>query len=177
MPKARDMTLDDTKLTYALDEHHHRFAVWAASRAASVKGCRFSVAQGKAIINAVGLAERVANPPDQDQVDDAHRAWRNAVIEAAGAHGLAFTHGVAAKLINVYLKARHADQHPPIDAVLLTQLADGDFGGFRAVWQEARRIRWSHFTSDDYETVIHHARIALNGAPLWMLEEHWRGHQ
>ncbi|HEV3247016.1 MAG TPA: hypothetical protein VG124_07415, partial [Beijerinckiaceae bacterium] len=58
------------------------------------------------------LPKVVANPPDQDQVDDAHRAWRNAVIEAASAHGLAFTHGVAAKLINVYLKARHADQHP-----------------------------------------------------------------
>ena len=171
------MTLDNTKLTYALAEHHHRFAAWAASRAASVKGCRFSVEQGKAIIDAVGLAEKVANPPSADQIDDAHRAWRRALIEAANAHGLKFTHGVAAKLINVYFKARHADQHPPIDAVLLIQLADGNFGGFRAVWKKARRIRWSHFTSDDYETVIHHARIALNGAPLWMLEEHWRGHQ
>jgi hypothetical protein len=171
------MTLDNAKLTYALDEHHHRFAVWAASRAASVKGCRFSVEQGKAIIDAVGLAEKVADPPGPEALDDAHRVWRNAVIEAAKAHGLHFTHGVAAKLINVYFKAQHADQHPPIDAVLLTKLSDGNFGGFRAVWEEARRIRWSRFTSADYETVIHHARIALHGAPLWMIEEHWRGHQ
>ena len=35
---------------YTIEEHKHRFAVWAASRASSVKGCRFSVLQGKMII-------------------------------------------------------------------------------------------------------------------------------
>lgn len=35
---------------YDILEHRHRFAAWAASRAASVKGCRFSAEQGKAVL-------------------------------------------------------------------------------------------------------------------------------
>ena len=142
-------------------------------RAASVKGCRFSVERGKTIIDAIGLAEIVANRPSPDELDEAHRAWRHAAIKAAKAQGLTFTHGVAAKLINVYFKARQVfDLHPPIDAVLLTELSVQNFGGFGAVWNKARRLRWSNFTSTDYETVIRHVRLALHGAPLWMIEQH-----
>jgi hypothetical protein len=67
--------------------------------------------------------------------------------------------------------------HPPIDAVLLAELASRNFGGFRAAWNRARRIRWSKFNSSNYQTVIQHVRAALNGAPLWTIEQHWRGHQ
>ena len=35
---------------YSIIEHKHRFASWAAGRAANVKGCRFTVEQGKKII-------------------------------------------------------------------------------------------------------------------------------
>jgi hypothetical protein len=39
---------------------------------------------------------------------------------------------------------------------MLTQLAEMDFGGFRAVWAQARRIRWSR-RSDE---IIGLARLA-----------------
>ena len=63
-------------------------------------------------------------------MDEEHRRWRAVVKKAAKFEGLNFTHGVAAKLINVYLKSRfvcgghHAHKrvhnlHPPIDAILL----------------------------------------------------------
>ena len=163
--------------TYTLARHRHNQAAWAAATAASVRGCRFSVAKGKAIIEAAGLADQVANPPSAEHLDEMHRTWRAAIIKAAEAHGVRMTHGVAAKLINVYFKYQSADQHPPIDAVLLKGLSDSNVGGFRAVWDEARRIRWSKFSSANYEKVIHHARLALQGKPLWMIEEHWCGHQ
>jgi hypothetical protein len=38
------------KMPYSIEEHRHRFAVWAAGRAATVNGCRFKVEQGKEII-------------------------------------------------------------------------------------------------------------------------------
>ena len=39
------------KNVYSLNEHKHRFACWAASRAASVKGNRFTVQQGRLILD------------------------------------------------------------------------------------------------------------------------------
>jgi hypothetical protein len=94
---------------YSIYEHKHEFAAWAASRAATVIRCRFSVRNGKAILESAGLKQLLASPaelPDPHDIDLAHRKWRTAVVAAAENQGLStFTHGVAAKLINVYFKA------------------------------------------------------------------------
>ena len=46
------------------------------------------------------------------------------------------------------------------------------------MWNEARRIRWSRFNSDQYEKVIQNIRVALqNGAAMWTVEKYWRGYQ
>lgn len=98
------------------------------------------------------------------------------------------THGVAAKLLNVYLKSRFvcagchqndrvAALHPPIDSVLLKALADADVGGNAPAWKKAARTTWSRFDSDDYEEVIHTMRASLKGVPLWAIEEYWKGNQ
>ena len=120
-------------MDYTIEEHRHRFAAWAAGRAANVSTCRFKVEQGKAILEAAGMDQLLAGPdrlPLPQDTDAIHREWRLKVIAAAKELGLAFTHGVAAKLINIYLKAgfvcggHHDDDrvrslHPPIDSVLL----------------------------------------------------------
>jgi hypothetical protein len=178
---------------YSINEHRHRFACWAASRAASVKGCRFSVEQGRAILDAV-LRDVASDPrhlPDLGQFDEQHAQWREDVISEAKALRLPFTHGIAAKLINVYLKSmlvcggydyheRVAGLHPPIDAVLLEALAKKKIGGEELVayWAKVRKIRWSKLDSDEYQAVIDHLREA-NGSSvnLWRVEEHWRGFQ
>ncbi len=123
-------------MPYTIEEHKHRFAAWAAGRAANVNGCRFTVEQGKNILEKAGLND-VANSIDNlhtpDAFDRMHKEWRNNVIKAAQTHGLTFTHGVAAKLINIYLKSIYVcgndynDKkvkviHPPIDSVLLDAL-------------------------------------------------------
>jgi hypothetical protein len=41
--------------TFCIEEHKHRFAAWAAARAAATKGVRFTVAQGKQVLEAIGL--------------------------------------------------------------------------------------------------------------------------
>jgi hypothetical protein len=179
------------QVEYTIDEHRHRFAAWAASRAASVINCRFSVEQGKKILELAGMRHLISNPdnlPTPEGMDAAHRQWRHAVIDAARSGGLDFTHGIAAKLINVYLKAafvcggyhdheRVRGMHPPIDSLVLDGLYSKDIGGKKAVWKEARRIRFSNFDSGQYERVIKAIRDAMKQAPLWEVERYWPGYQ
>jgi len=179
-------------MPYTIEEHKHRYVAWAASRAASTKTCRFSVQQGKGIIEAVGLHNFLFNPdklPTPSEIDVRHREWREKAIHTAVNSNLAnFSHGIAAKLINVYLKgafvcAGHeshpnvAALHPPIDKLLLDELCKNDFGGQRECWRAARKQRWSKLTSDQYEAVIQAIRISMNGEPLWQIEAYWRGYQ
>src|SRR5690606_28775543 len=161
-------------MTYEIKEHKHRYAAWAASRASSVKGCRFSVLQGKMIIENSGISVFVDSPqnlPEAENFDKAHSNWRESVISEAEKLGLIFTHGVAAKLINVYMKTifvcggyveneKVASIHPPIDEVLLKSLRDNDVGGLKKEWQKAVTKRWSKFDSEKYQSVIDNIRKA-----------------
>jgi hypothetical protein len=178
---------------YNIEIHQHRFAAWAASRAASVKGCRFSVERGRKILEACGFDENFSTPEQlpasKDGMNKEHRQWREKAIQASKEYEpMGFRHGVAAKLINVYLKCRfvcgghHAHEsvrnlHPPIDDVLLKTLAERDCGKLKKEWRKARMKRWSKFTSDDYEDLIEKIRQALHDQPLWKIEEYWKGNQ
>jgi hypothetical protein len=180
-------------MPYSIHEHKHRFSAWAAGRAATVNGCRFSVEQAKAILEGANLKQLLIGPdqlPDPRKIDVTHCEWRNAVVAAAMSQGLVFTHGVAAKLINIYLKAgfvcgghetdpRVQALHPPIDGLLLEELYRLDVGGLRSEWSKARATRWSKFTSDQYENVISSIRAWALGrnVSLWEVEQYWRGYQ
>ncbi|BCQ61269.1 hypothetical protein PBOI14_30190 [Pseudomonas sp. Boi14] len=110
---------------YDIAEHLHRYTAWAASRAASTKTCRFDVSTGKTIIEATGLHLLLAGPqllPSPENIDAQHKIWRETAIEAARNKGLVgFGHGVAAKLINVYLKGAFVcagqELHPHVQAL------------------------------------------------------------
>lgn len=176
---------------YGIERHKHIFAAWAASRAASVSRCRFKVTQGRAILEAAGFVADFSDPkklPTPTKMDSKHREWRTMVIKAAKSQGLTFSHGVAAKLINCYLKSRfvcggyHAhprvhELHPPIDAVLLKTLTNHNIGGHSKEWRRAAHTRWSKLGSGQYEEVIALIRKSSNGEPLWKIEEHWQGNQ
>ena len=181
-------------MAYTFEEHQHRFAAWAAGRAASVKGCRFTVKQAKAILEKAGFRASSATPSALSRptkIDSTHLKWRKDIIKAAAKQKLhdKFTHGVAAKLINCYLKVRFVcgDQHehervrclhPPIDEVLLKELARKDVGGIGPKWRELRQKRWSKFDSATYQSAIDNIRQSLPpGEPLWKIEEYWEGHQ
>lgn len=184
--------VDDRSEVYAIHEHKHRFSAWAAGRAANVNGCRFRVEQAKGILEDADLKRLLLSPdqlPAPSNIDDMHRKWRDAVIAAAKSRKLLFTHGVAAKLINIYLKAgfvcggceyhpRVSALHPPIDGLLLDELHRENVGGLRNKWSKARSTRWSKLDSDGYEDVIQSIRTALGpGVPMWHIEKYWRGFQ
>jgi hypothetical protein len=163
-----------------------------ASTAASASPlCRFKVETGIAILEGASFTYEFSEPsnlPVPEHLDAAHRAWRDCLIREAGVRNVNFTHGVAAKLANTYLKVRFvcgghhehehvACLHPPIDRVLLTGLADGNVGGFSREWLLFRQWGWSSYTSEQYQEVIDHIRCAIPDRPLWEIEQYWRGHQ
>jgi hypothetical protein len=177
---------------YTIEEHKHRFAAWAAARAASVKGCRFTVKEVKALLEEAGLRDVLMGGPDKlpapSAIDRSHEKWRTSILRAAKRRGLGVTHGVAAKLINVYLKAgfvcggHHAHRrvktlHPPIDRELLNELSSQNFGNHRTSWNEARQTRWSKLSANQYQALIERIREAMQGRALWRVEQHWRGYQ
>lgn len=95
---------------------------------------------------------------------------------------------MATKLINLYLKGRfvcggHHDHphvrklHPPIDSVMLKAFIQRDVGGFRLQWRRLQNLRWSKFSSVQYEDAIDLIRQSLNGEQLWKIEKYWQGNQ
>ena len=176
---------------YSLIEHKHRFAAWAASRAARVKRFPLKVSDGRAFLDQLGLREYVEHPdelPGADDVDAVHLDWRTRVVRSASKRFPECTHGTAAKLINVYLKAafvcggfhdhpKVAPLHPPIDRLLLDELARKDVGGQKAFWRQMRDKGWSSFDSPAYQRVIDRIRHAMAGSSLWEVERYWRGYR
>jgi len=177
--------------SYDIEQHNHLFATWTAGRAASVKGGRFSVAQGRDILEACGFVSALSSPdqlPQPSAIDSDHRLWRGLAADYAENLGLRMTHGIAAKLINVYLKSRFvsaghhfhpnvAALHPPVDRLLLEELARRDFAGFATYWRRVSRRAWSKMSSEEYEDLIIKMRTGLHDAPFWRIEEFWKGSQ
>ena len=115
-------------------------------------------------------------------MDGAQLAWLKAAIQEARKVGLEFTHGIAAKLINLYLKAKFtcggyashphvAALHPPIDSLLLK--------AFNRTLKPLGRlpVNWSTFDSRTYQQAIDALREARKGVPLWAAESLWQGHR
>ena len=175
---------------YTIEEHQHRLAAWVAATAARASVlCRFDVETGVAVLEASGFTAdfSVNHLPTPDEIDGVHREWRGVVISNAEQKGLRFSDGIAAKLINCYLKVRfvcgghHLDArvealHPPVDRILLGGLAK-TFCEEGKQWRQLRQKGWSTYDSETYEKVIALVRTCRPGQPLWKIEEHWKGHQ
>jgi len=179
---------------YDIVEHVHRLSSWAASLAASQPRHRFKASAGLAIIEKAKLKEFLRNPHsavDPTSIDSLHREWRMTVIGIATTEApqAQFTHGIAAKLINIYFKVgliTIGNQqiklvnalHPPIDSMVLEGLADDDreSNPVRAAFWRTRR--WTRFDCKEYEEVIQKVREKLGPkTPLWKIEKFFPGHQ
>ena len=174
-------------MSQPIDVIQHRFAAWAAASAARVSPkCRFKAANGVAILEGLGFGPGYGDPaklPLPSRFDDQHRRWRKKAMRLAKARRIKMSHGVAAKLINVYLKSRficggHADHpkvaalHPPIDSILLEALIRTKDGGFEKSWRALAKVRWSNLDSGQYETAIACLRQCFK--PTWSAEKLWR---
>src|SRR5947209_14811009 len=122
---------------YDIEEHRHRFAVWAAARAAQ-RGFT-TVSNLRAAVENCGVREflQTCHPEsiDEETFEKHHRTWCRGIISWLASAGVRNpTYGRAAKLIGVYLKsmivlgngegtALGRVAHPPIDSILLSNMA------------------------------------------------------
>jgi hypothetical protein len=174
------------RFSHEIHNEVHLFVVWATATGASASPrCRFKVEAGKSILERAGFDAKLRHPkqlPSPARMDAVHLAWRKAVIKEARKVGLEFTHGIAAKLINLYLKAKftcggYADHphvaalHPPIDSLLLK--------AFNRTLKPQDRlpVNWSTFDSRTYQETIGALRLGRKGLPLWTAESLWQGHR
>jgi hypothetical protein len=115
-------------------------------------------------------------------MDQMHAQWSKRVMAEARKRKLKFTRGIAAKLINLYLKAKftcggYADHphvaalHPPIDSLLLKAY------NRTLKPQDRLPVNWSTFDSKTYQQAIGALRLGRNDLPLWTAESLWQGHR
>jgi hypothetical protein len=175
-------------MPYDINEHRHRFAVWAAARAAQ-RGFSVNVDTLRKALDACGVVEFLdtANLDAIDATDfnTFHRKWCVSVVDfLEGANVPKVTFGRAAKLIAIYLKsavvlgpgsetafARVA--HPPIDAILLGNLAVcKDVNSVhKSKWA---KIKWTKLNDEQYHELIMRLREVLGPEePFWKLERYW----
>lgn len=172
---------------YEIEEHRHRFSVWAAARAAQRGWVGATVDVLRDALQGCGIVQFLASA-DLDsicsqQFERLHRQWCVSVISFLENEGLpAVTFGRAAKLVAVYLKsavvlgpgsktqlARVA--HPPIDKILLRNLSASPNVSALRQWANTR---WTKLTEVDYYILIMQLRGCLDpGEPFWKLERFW----
>lgn len=183
-------------------EQRFRFAAWGAATAARAsKNCRFPVSDGVELLKRVGL-DRLASGgtslPSPQDFDETHNGWCSELVRLAPQtlskpSKKAFSYGVAAKLVNCYLKPLFMEHlltgteneerlkvnaiHPPIDSVLLRKLGMCDPDVERAKnWRRWNSVGWSNFEDKTYLAVIGQIRSVTAGE-LWRIEAFWTGHQ
>jgi hypothetical protein len=175
-------------MAYSLSEHRHRFAVWAAARAAQ-RGFT-SVDNLCAALETTNIRQAISTSEvlelHSSSFEALHRGWCTAIVSGLASHGISgVTFGRAAKMVAVYLKATllmgeaaatplGRRLHPPIDRTLLQNLAAAPRidSPHKASW---RGTRWTRLSEPQYYDLIEQLRAALPaGAPFWMLEEFWR---
>lgn len=194
-------------MDYDIQSHRFRFAAWCAATAASASSkCRFSVETGVQILKISRMDELAKGwgklPPPED-FDRFHSECCVAIVTAAGEtspdkfSGTAgegkFTYGVAAKLLNCYLKplfvagvqetlsseniAKQNAIHPPIDRLLLAELYKDNAFGEQKFWKEYMQLGWSNFGQDDYRNCVEMMKSKLLSRPMWEIEKYWKGFQ
>lgn len=173
---------------YGIEEHRHRFGVWAAARAAQRNFTSVDIL--REALEDADVRGFVRNC-DVDSLDQAtfearHREMCNGIMARLMKSRIEnkekITFGRAAKLLAVYLKsvvvlgersgcALSRVAHPPIDRILLSNLAANTLSEYRKAWATER---WTTLDEKRYYALIEELRTAINsGEPFWMLEQHW----
>ncbi len=173
-------------MDYEPFDHRHRFAVWAAARAAQRGFAPVEVL--RAALEATDIVHFVRDPAsvqvDERAFEAHHRRWCTAIVEFLAEKGIAnVTYGRAAKLVAVYLKSMivlgpdgpsslASIAHPPIDRILLQNLASSDVASpHKSEW---RATTWTTLDEQSYYALISQLRgVLAKSEPFWKLEKYW----
>lgn len=174
-------------MPYDLSEHRHRFALWAAARAAQ-RG-HTTVINLRDALESTDIRSFLEKPESfntgEEGYKENHRRWCQAIVGFLDARGVAgTTYGRAAKLVAIYVKAMVITTqptptklacfaHPPIDRVLLQNLASSAEinSPYKRHW---RTVAWTQLDENGYYALVEQLRTLIpDGEPFWMLEKYW----
>lgn len=172
----RENTLLDN---YTFNEHRHYYAVWTSARAVSRNFT--STLMVKNAIEASDLREFAESDaaPTKEQFDEFHRENARKIISSLQGNGITnVSYGRAAKIIAIYLKTavvlcsqaqckKSEVIHPPIDAILLSRMAD------QLLMPKLKLKRWTQFEEDEYWDLVTSLQNEV-GAFNWRVEYFWR---
>ena len=200
---------------YGQEDHVFRYAAWAASTAAGAsQKCRFKVSKGVVLLKEADL-EKLAKGFHylkevsefdiwhDEKCEDLTKKAKEILNDTNSGEKPRFTYGVAAKLLNCYLKTIFVTQfidslsatekekvsviHPPIDRLLINSIknklhliyADTEMEEKRKFWNSKDIQSWSLYEARDYKKVIGEIKQIQKkrNQPLWMIEAYWPGHQ
>lgn len=177
-------------MTYTIEEHRHRFAVWTAARAVS-RGFVGTECVERAI-RSCKIREYVEaydeSPLTTDQYRDLHVEWCRRIREywarSCGIPRGKATYGRAAKVVAVYLKTVKVIvdpwsplslvAHPPIDETLLVSVSNLE------VWDKKKKnqlasTKWTKLKRKAYLDLVDDLRAALPiDVPFWCIESCWQ---
>lgn len=179
----------------------HRYAIWCAARASSTKNCRFRVEKCASLIESSEKLRFFYKKNRQyltnyKEFDNFHDVICSELTELANKMDISnFKYGIAAKIVNIYLKTvvvipmlKYLSNlsenekfelraiHPPIDRVLLKELAKKNVSGEADRWRRYKNIGWTNFSQMQYMECIKLLRSATDGKS-WSIEKYWLGYQ
>jgi hypothetical protein len=183
-------TMADKTMSYEIDKHRHHFSVWAAARATQ-RGFSADVGTLRKALETCGIVEflkaEVRDEINTARFDELHRKWCMAIIStlktANGGSIRDVKFGRATKLIAVYIKCvvvlgPHSETafariaHPPIDGILLRNLARSDVNAKHK--REWAKTTWTTLSDAQYYDLINQLRQVLDAdEPFWKLERFW----
>lgn len=176
-------------MPYSYPEHQHNFSAWAAARAAQRKFKGAKVPILKKSLEHVQLDVYVKTPSkhhtNEHDFDAQHTIWCNQIVKYLKENGVeAATFGLAAKLVNVYLKSsivlsKYGDSklasivHPPIDDLMLKAIVADTSLSLR-IRNECKGIKWTQFTEVSCQKLIKALKNHdLHIPNFWELERYW----
>jgi hypothetical protein len=171
--------------TYSIDEHIHRFGLWAAARAANKS--LLSNKEVQHVLEAIQLKDKVASLRSKSDLDDKYyTVWLkencttliNEIknLDCKDLKKDRISYGLAAKLISIYIKVVEVIPSkgnsllskiafPPVDSILLKQINKSN-----KIFKETT---WSKYDWDNYLEVVQKLKTKNNNQPMWMIESNW----
>jgi len=155
-------------MNYNIEEHRHRFATWAAARAAQrgfTKTANIIAAIDSTNLREIAMDKALWPKTDID-FEKFHKQWCRKIMAK-----LNTTYGRAAKIVAIYLKtiiilSGNEDSkfgkilHPPIDRILLSSLKI--------------KQNWTKLDEKSYFKLIKELKTINKSNAFWRLEEHWK---
>jgi hypothetical protein len=171
------------KEPYTSEEHMHRYACWAAARAAQRGWKGGNAVNIKAALEEVGLRGKLRklaeDKPDAARYQCWHSTIANELIQSFNDIGLIASYGRVAKIIAIYVKTVYVAKdplgplsmaaYPPVDRELLMAVKRS-----KETPPYEHGLSWTGFTEKDHDNAIAYLRRLVENRPFWEVERYWR---